>query len=98
VTTTQAPREGAGAPIGRLAARLAGATRTRPADADEAGRALERWRVPPLPAGLSASTEAEIQAMARRVSTIAAVYVAEGPDGATPLAVAPGPDRVAILP
>jgi hypothetical protein len=87
---------GAGAPIGRLAARLATTTRTRPADEGEAGRALDQWRVPALPSGLSAVTEGEIRAMARLASTIAGVFIAEAPDGAIPLAVTPGSERVVI--
>jgi hypothetical protein len=88
--------EGAGAPIRRLAARLAGTTRVRPADDGEAVRALDAWRVPALPPGLAAATADQIEAMARRASTVARVFVAEAPGGATPLALAPGSERVVI--
>jgi hypothetical protein len=88
--------EGAGAPIWRLAARLAGTTRVRPADDGEAAQALDGWKVPPLPPGLAAATADEIEAMARRASAVARVFVAEAPGDATPLAVAPGSERVVI--
>jgi len=86
----------ASAPIRRLADRLAGATRVRPADEGEAARALEGWRVPALPSGLSPATTSEIQGRTGRAAAIARVFVAEAPAGATSLAVAPGSDRVVI--